>query len=363
MNKARIIALYLPQFHPTRENDLWWGKGFTEWTNVAQARPLFRGHYQPHIPADLGFYDLRLAETRNAQAELAKTNGVEGFCYWHYWFGNGKRLLERPFDEVLSSGQPDFPFCLSWANHSWQRKLWNYDGKGDVMLMEQSYPGENDIVQHFYYVLKAFKDPRYITVDGKPLFGVFAPLDHPDIAEFIAIWRRLAAENGLKGIYFVGHGIIENRDEILSKGFDAFNDNCTLEILRKINRFRRLFLKIRTRCFKHPIVLPYSSAVKYWSKEIHRAINTIPTITPNWDHTPRSHNKGVVLQGSTPKAFKKHVKEVIENVSHKPEEHKLIFLKSWNEWGEGNHIEPDLKYGSQYLDVIRQLIVDKECQD
>ena len=173
--KARIIAYYLPQFHPIPENDEVWGKGFTEWTNVAKAKPLFRGHYQPRIPADLGFYDLRLPEVREQQAELARDAGVEGFCYWHYWFGNGKMLLERPFEEVLKSGKPDFPFCLCWANHSWTTKTWKkgHGSSSRTMIAEQLYPGEEDDIAHFNYCLPAFKDPRYITVEGKPLFGVF----------------------------------------------------------------------------------------------------------------------------------------------------------------------------------------------
>lgn len=167
--EARVIAYYLPQFHPIPENDNVWGPGFTEWTNVAKARPVFHGHYQPRIPADLGFYDLRLPETREQQAQLAREAGVEGFCYWHYWMGNGKRLLQRPFDEVLNSGKPDFPFCLAWANHDWKTNTWKNKG-GNQMICEQLYPGDEDYIAHFNYVLKAFKDHRYITVDGKPLF-------------------------------------------------------------------------------------------------------------------------------------------------------------------------------------------------
>lgn len=202
MNKARVIAFYLPQFHPIPENDRWWMKGFTEWTNVGKARPLFPGHYQPKVPADLGYYDLRVPETRKAQADMAKEYGIEGFCYWHYWFGNGKRLLERPFNEVLSSDEPDFPFCLAWANESWRGF---YHGiKSKDTLINQLYPGEQDYIAHFHEVLPAFKDHRYITVDEKPLFMVYHPLDHPEMKEFIELWRTLAVQNGLKGVYFIG---------------------------------------------------------------------------------------------------------------------------------------------------------------
>lgn len=203
INSARVIAFYLPQFHPVPENDEWWGKGFTEWTNVGKARSLFPGHYQPKVPADLGYYDLRVSETRKAQADMAREYGIEGFCYWHYWFGNGKRLLERPFNEVLASGEPDFPFCLAWANESWRGY---YHGiKAKETLIDQLYPGEEDYIAHFNAVLPAFKDKRYITVDGKPLFMIYHPFDNQmEINTFIKLWRELAVQNGLEGIFFVG---------------------------------------------------------------------------------------------------------------------------------------------------------------
>lgn len=200
--KARVIAYYLPQFHPIPENDKVWGPGFTEWTNVAKARPVFHSHYQPKIPADLGFYDLRLEETRIQQAQLAKEAGIEGFCYWHYWMGNGKQLLQRPFEEVLSSGKPDFPFCLAWANHDWKTNTWKNKG-GNKMICEQLYPGDEDYINHFNHLLPAFKDHRYITIDGKPLFLIFDPYHFAEVTHFIELWRKLAKDNGLKGIYFV----------------------------------------------------------------------------------------------------------------------------------------------------------------
>ena len=161
MGKVRVIAFYLPQFYPTPENDEWWEPGFTEWTNVARAKPLFRGHNQPRIPRDLGFYDLRVPETREKQAQLAREASIEGFCYWHYWFGNGKRLLANVFREVVETGKPDFPFCLCWANHSWYQKTWD-PNKPNKLLIEQTYPGVNDSEAHFYEMLPAFKDKRYM---------------------------------------------------------------------------------------------------------------------------------------------------------------------------------------------------------
>src|SRR4030067_795308 len=198
---ARVIALYLPQYHPIPENDEWWGKGFTEWTNAAKAKPMFRGHYQPHTPADLGFYDLRVSETRIAQAEMAREYGIEAFCYYHYWFA-GKRVLERPFNEVLESGEPDFPFCLCWANQTWTC-IWH--GAPKRVLIEQTYPGYDDHRNHFDVLLRAFTDRRYVTVDGKPLFLIYEPLDIPEVKKMTELWRKWAEQAGLKGLYLVGY--------------------------------------------------------------------------------------------------------------------------------------------------------------
>ena len=202
--KARLWAYYLPQFHQIPENDEWWGKGFTEWTNVRKAKPLFPGHHQPVEPGELGYYDLvKQPEIRERQAELAKEYGIEGFVYWHYWFGNGKMLLERPFAEVLKSGRPDFPFALAWANESW-RGFWHGLDNERQILISQEYPGEVDTIAHFNYVLTAFKDPRYLRIDGKPVFFVYKPLQNPYMSQFLLKWRKLAEENDLPGIYFIG---------------------------------------------------------------------------------------------------------------------------------------------------------------
>ena len=214
--KARVIAFYLPQFHPTPENDKFWGKGFTEWTNATKAKPLFKGHHQPHIPADLGFYDLRMPEVREAQAELAREAGVEGFCYWHYWFGNGKQFLQKIFDDVVDSGKPDFPFCVGWANHSWTNKNWvnTKTFSKDFYIAEQTYPGPQDHEAHFYSLLKAFKDKRYIKVDGKLLFYIFAPLQFPNVKEFMNLWQELAKKEGLPGFYFIALQFQKTKNQI-----------------------------------------------------------------------------------------------------------------------------------------------------
>lgn len=381
--KARVIAFYLPQYHPIPENDKWWGKGFTEWTNVAKARPLFKGHVQPHIPTDLGFYDLRMPEIREEQAKLAKEAGIEGFCYWHYWFGKGKRLLERPFNEVLASGNPDFPFCIGWANETWSNKSWNAKSKSikDAILMEQTYV-ESEFDDHFYEVLPAFKDKRYITVDGKPLFLIFSPYAMPDQKKFIERWRELAKENGLPGIHFVGitnnismreigsynsgKARIPSFDEaalhynyLLERGFDAINSRGQLraEMLAG-SRIRSFTKKILARLFNFDMLSKFkmSKINKYLFVKEDAWENAYPTIIPNWDRSPRSGKKAIVYTDSTPAEFQNQVKKALLLVKDKQDEHKIIFLKSWNEWGEGNYMEPDMQYGHGYLDALKEVI-------
>ncbi|MDR2882395.1 MAG: glycoside hydrolase family 99-like domain-containing protein [Alistipes sp.] len=356
--KARVFALYLPQFHPIPENDRWWGKGFTEWTNVGKAPKYYRGHYQPRVPADLGYYDLRVPETRQAQADMAKACGVEGFIYWHYWFGNGKRLLERPFNEVLESGKPDFPFALAWANETW-RGFW-HGLKNRNTLIEQQYPGDEDYTAHFHEVLPAFRDKRYITVDGKPLFIVYRPEHIPDPEHFVALWQRLARENGLsEGIYFVGvtSEIVDSPDP--RDSFDALN-------FWQLSAFwgdkRSLFHRARSKLFnilsgRPPRLQYYRDFVNHRSNDIGKRDGYIPTILPGWDHTPRSGKKGKILHGFTPELFARHARQVIESVNEKPFDRRLVIVKSWNEWAEGNYMEPDLKWGYRFLDVLRQEVI------
>lgn len=356
---TRILAFYLPQFHPIPENDKWYGKGFTEWTNVGKAKPLFRGHYQPQVPADLGYYDLRVPETREAQAAMAKEYGVHAFCYWHYWFGDGKRLLERPFNEVLQSGKPDFPFCLAWANHSWKGI---YNGvKTKESLIEQTYGGRTDYEHHFYALLPAFKDERYVKVDGKPFFLIFSPLEIPDTKEFIDYWQELAHQNGLKGIHFVAHTYRpDDIDKLLALGYDAVNVVRLFEYQRVgLSFFRKAINKINREVFKHGFWCQYKDAMKYFSGKEDIREDVYPTIVPNWDHSPRTGRFGAIMKGSTPKLFQKHVEQVLQSVSKKTEEHQIVILKSWNEWAEGNYLEPDLKFGKGYLVALNQAIINQ----
>lgn len=365
--KARVIALYLPQFHPIKENDEVWGKGFTEWTNTVQTVPLFRGHYQPRIPADLGFYDLRLPETRLAQAEMAKESGIEGFCYWHYWFGNGKMVLQRPFREVLESKSPDYPFCLGWANHSWTTKTWEKRGTfvRDEMIMEQQYLGEKDYRMHFEYLLPAFRDKRYIKVEGKPLFYIYNPTDSPEIKKIINLWRKWALESGLPGIFFVGrmHGGKLSEKDILNVGVDAVNTQRFCEAEQSIDgRIWRVWR------YRFMIKLGIGFLMKYPYSEISKRLytpldkddNVFPTIIPQFDRSARAGRKARIWYGSTPELFAKQVEKVIELVKDKKKDQRIIFLSSWNEWAEGSYVEPDRRFGWGYLNVLKKYILSHE---
>lgn len=365
--KARVLAYYLPQFHPIPENDEWWGKGFTEWTNVGKAKPLFPGHYQPHVPADLGYYDLRVPETREAQAQLAREYGIEGFVYWHYWFGNGKRLLERPFNEVLASGKPDFPFALAWANETWKGFAFGADDTRPP-LIEQTYPGDEDYIAHFYTVLPAFRDKRYITCEGKPIFIIYQSDQIPNVSHFIELWQKLAIKNGLPGVFFISHQMDLLDDNVIdhiitkrkSEGFDAINIvNLMVKSVTDLplwNRvIRRLFYKHRA--FRLvPDLRPYR--IEVFRTSFDGSTYVFPSIVPGWDHTPRTGIKGVSLYGSTPQKFGEAVRYAVDAVKNKPEEYKFIFVKSWNEWAEGNYLEPDLKWGRKYLEKMFEQIVN-----
>lgn len=349
MSKPRLIAFYLPQFYPTKENDEWWQKGFTEWTNVGNAKPLFKGHYQPRVPADLGYYDLRVPEVREQQAEMAREAGIEGFCYWHYWFA-GRRLLDRVFAEVLESGKPDFPFCLCWANHSWYQKTWD-PTKPDKLLIEQTYSGVQDYIDHFYAMLPAFKDRRYMKVDGKPIFGVYDSYKFTDFPLFKNTWNRLAIENGLEPFYFFGFTFqTEKRHDILIKGYDSVVIDAILDFKNSRNSY---WVKIKRKIFKSPLILHYNDYVDYFLSHYELKDNIHPCINPNFDHSPRSKERGVIIGDHSPKKWGVFCNRVFEVCASRKEEENLVFIKAWNEWGEGNYLEPDLKFGMGFLEALK----------
>lgn len=360
--KPRLISFYLSQFYPTPENDEWWGKGFTEWTNVGRAKPLFKGHYQPKVPADLGYYDLRIPEVREQQADLAREAGIEGFCYWHYWFGNGKRLLDRVFREVVETGKPDFPFCLCWANHSWYAKTWD-PTKAPKMLMEQTYPGVDDYVAHFNEMLPAFKDKRYIKVDGKLLFGLFAPLDMPDMEVFKETWNNLAKQHGLNGFVFFGYLPYPPKSELVLEQFDYVTvDYYGEAISSKDHLMSRGFKWINSHILKRPYIGLYSDYVKYVTARISDNPRILPCLLPNYDHTPRSGKRGMLLHNSNPQLFGQLLEKTVSKRACVAEKENVLFLKAWNEWGEGNYLEPDLKFGTGYLDAIKNVMEHVVCK-
>lgn len=353
--KYRILALYLPQYHPIPENDEWWGRGFTEWTNVGKAKALFPGHYQPRVPADLGYYDLRVPETREAQANLARQYGIEGFCYWHYWFGNGKELLERPFNEMLESGKPEFPFCVAWANESWKGFYHGVGGRN--VLIEQKYPSEQDHINHFYRLLPAFLDIRYIRKDEKPVLIIYNPEALPKAEAFLDLWRKLAVENGLPGLYFIGHTYDTSRvDSIISLGFDSVETVNIFRYSNDISLGNKIITKLSQRLFKFPRIVSYKRASKYFVAEEDYRDDVIPTIIPNWDHTPRTGRNGIAFHNSNPQLFGEHLHRVKDCLEKKRDPEPFVFIKSWNEWAEGNYLEPDLKYGRQYLEAIKDIL-------
>lgn len=351
--RARAVALYLPQFHPVPENDEWWGKGFTEWTNTAKAKAMFRGHYQPHIPADLGFYDLRVPETREAQAALARLYGIEGFCYYHYWFA-GRRILERPFNEVLNSGAPDFPFCLCWANQTWSG-IWH--GAPNRLLIEQTYPGRADHQAHFRALLPAFADRRYMRVDGKPIFLIHRPSELPDTAATLALWRDMAADAGLGGLHIVGATFWRDSNPA-ALGFDAEVVQPSFLDREVISR-RQPMKWIRSR-MNHwrglPLVESYLSFAERQISTMNAEGLWYPCVAHAWDNTPRSGRNGIALVGSSPKLFSKVLTTMIDNMKDRPLDKRLLFLKSWNEWAEGNHLEPDLQFGTGFLQALAETL-------
>lgn len=344
---AKLIAFHLPQFYPTPYNDEWWGKGFTEWTNVTKARPRFRGHYQPRLPADLGFYDLRLSEARDAQAALASQYGIYGFCYYHYWF-HGKRLLELPVDEILKLGTPAFPFCLCWANENWTR-IW--DGSERQILMPQSY-SEQDDLNHIRSLAASFSDPRYIRVDGKPIFLVYRSAALPSPKRTTDLWREEAQRLGIGQLYLchVENNFGDPRIDPAQHGFDAaveFQPKLRLIPPSFAARVKGKLLPM----FPNTHVSSYAELVKNSLAEEPPQYPRYPCVCPDWDNTSRRPNRGLTLKNSTPALYEAWLREVIKRAQINSDGDKVVFINAWNEWAEGCHLEPCRKWGRQYLEA------------
>jgi len=360
--RARLIAFYLPQYYPIPENDRWWGPGFTEWTSVAGAQPLFRGHRQPRIPADLGFYDLRLPEIRAAQAELAVRHGVEGFCYWHYWFG-GKRLLDRPFEEVLRSGEPDFPFCLGWANQPWT-DTWLGTGR---VLQEQRYSPDDD-VRHARWLLDAFADDRYLRIAGRPLFVVYRPGDLPEPARTADTIRGEAAGAGLPEPFLLGIDAFMFGHDFRADGFDGtVSFEPALGLLPHMNQSTTLSRPWRkaSRAVRNVRLGVWNSTLKVYDYRFQRRQSQrrrarfshpfYPTIFVGWDNTPRRGRGSIILLDDGPHHFEAGLAELIDAAADVPFDDRVIFVNAWNEWAEGNYLEPDLGHGLARLEAVRRV--------
>lgn len=359
----RIIAINLPQFHPFKENDEWWGKGFTEWTNVTKAKPRFRGHYQPHLPSDTGFYDLRLPEARQMQADMAKEAGIYGFCYYHYWF-NGKRLMNRPIDEILKSGEPDFPFMLCWANENWSR---NWDGGFNKVLIEQNYSKEDDIDHMRWLCKNVFSDKRYIKVNNKPFFAVYRPQLFDDVKTTITRWRNVAKEYGME--LYLGY-MSRNDEDFIKDGFDVkvefqpyVTPHLKTEIFAQILDFKNSNLFFRT--FRHyfpnsnnpfNMNFSYKDYVTFMCNRKPDCLKTFPCVTPSWDNSSRRKGWFFMLKNSTPSLFGKWLAYVLKNFVPYSDDENFVFINAWNEWAEGNHLEPDQKWGRAYLEETKKQI-------
>jgi lipopolysaccharide biosynthesis protein len=356
----KAIAFYLPQYHPIPENDEWWGKGFTEWHNVTQSTPLFFDHYQPHLPADLGFYDLRLPEARKAQADLAQAYGIYGFCYYHYWF-TGKRLLERPFNDVLATQQPDFPFCLCWPNENWTRR---WDGQDQDILAGQIY-SEDDDRQHLRYLATAFQDRRYIRINGRPLFLVYRASQIPDPAATAKTWRDEAQQLGIGEIFLATVESYPNEhNDPATIGFDVsieFQPDWSqlgqpLQKGRQWSLARKL--KLTEPAYGTNNVYDYATIVDRMLAKPPTPYKRFPCVTPAWDNTARrQRGNATIFRNSTPELYQRWLTTIVQRELSNPNSDRIIFINAWNEWAEGNHLEPCQKWGHAYLEATQAALM------
>jgi hypothetical protein len=381
---TRLIAFHLPQFHPIPENDEWWGPGFTEWTNVTRARPRFPGHYQPHLPADLGFYDLRLPEARDAQADLARRYGIHGFCYYHYWF-QGRRLLERPVNDIIKSGEPDFPFCLCWANEPWSR---NWDGSSQRVLVEQRYSPEDDVA-HIQSLLPVFADPRYIRIDDKPFFLVYRASLLPDPVRTTDLWRSIAAKNGVGELFLarVESNFAEEANQS-NNGFDAVvefapvwrhftplqnltglktaggfvteNVSYTAGRLMRWGVDRAEWLASRLSRFsaavRNNIIIRYQDVVDAMLSKPAVDVPRFRCVFPSWDNSARRRGGAYIVIDATPERYERWLGEVVRQERLAGRGDRPIFVNAWNEWAEGCHLEPCQKWGRAYLEATERAV-------
>ncbi len=343
--RIRFIAFYLPQFHPIPENDEWWGKGFTEWTNVTKAQPLFKGHYQPHLPADLGFYDLRLRETRHEQIKMAKSYGIDGFCYHFYWF-SGKRILHRPLDDMLADAQSDMPFCLCWANENWTRR---WDAAEHEVLIAQHYHPEDD--ERFIECVGAFMaDPRYIRLNGAPVLLVYRPQQLPQPQRTVDTWREWCSRNGIGDIRLLAC-LTHGNSDYLHLGFDGGVEfpphNLTIGNVNDQVAFYEPF---------RGVVLDYHVIADMYLARRYKGGNVFRSVFPSWDNTARTGSRAVIVLNGTPENYEHWLAQALRKSEEDfPNEERFVFINAWNEWAEACHLEPDRKYGRNFLEATARV--------
>ncbi len=343
---VKLFAFYLPQFHPIPENDRWWGKGFTEWSRVTRARPQFDGHYQPHLPERLGYYDLRLAQTRRQQAALARSYGVHGFCYYYYSFG-AKTLLERPLAEMLASGQRDLPFCLCWANENWTRR---WDGDERELLIEQRYGPELDLAL-IDDLMPFFLDRRYLRIGGAPVLVVYRPGALPEPHATIARWREAARKHGLPGLHVVA-ALTFGLDDPRPLGFDAAVEFPPHGEVLPGDAYAASGLRPD---FSGAVVA-YDAVVERQIALPPRPFRTYRTAMAGWDNTARLGPRGTVFHGATPEAYERWLRSLVTAARLGHPDHRLVFVNAWNEWAEGAHLEPDRRFGTGYLEATKRAL-------
>ena len=344
----KVIAFYLPQFHPIPENDEWWGRGFTEWTNVSKAVPQFVGHYQPHLPGELGFYDLRVPEVQMRQIELARKYGIHGFAFYYYWF-NGKRLLEKPMDIFFAHKENNFPFCIFWANENWTRR---WDGKDEDILIAQNHSPASDLA--FIQDIEPYlRDERYIRIDGKPVLLVYRVELFPDPAGTAKRWREYCRKAGVGEIYLIA-GQVYGFEDPRAVGFDAAAEfpphNLNIE---RINDSVQ-----RSNPAHDGHIFHYRDFADFYAhKKMEPEYELFKTVAPNWDNEPRKPGKGYSIAFSTPALYQRWLMDVCKyTLNNKEQEKRFVFVNAWNEWGEGAYLEPDRKFGYGYLQATRNVL-------
>jgi lipopolysaccharide biosynthesis protein len=338
----RLVAFYLTQFHPTPENDLWWGKGFTEWTNVTKAVPLFEGHRQPHLPTDFGFYDLRVRETRHDQIKVAKQHGIDGFCYHYYWF-SGKRVLNLPLDDMLADVQSDMPFCLCWANENWTRR---WDGADHEVLIAQKYLPDDDL-NFIKSLVPFFEDKRYIRIDGKPFFLVYRPQHLPNAHKTVLTWRDHCRSIGLGEIYIYAALTLGN-EEYVKFGFDG-----GVEFPPHNMRSTNVNEQINFHDTFQGNVMQYAEIAQSYLNRNYSASRIFKTVFPSWDNTARTKERAVVVLNGTPENYEYWLTSTIDLVKKSNRNDELVFINAWNEWAEGCHLEPDRWFGHGFLQATQ----------